>query len=177
MSKSYGNYVGVSDEPGDMFGKMMSIPDTLMVTYMSLVTDASVREVDALQKGVADGSYHPAQAKRDLAERVVRLYHGADAAQTARAGFDRVFKEKDRPEDIPEKELPAAAIKDGKVWLPRLLTETGLVSSNGEARRVIEQGGVRIDDQVVSDPAADFPAAALAGVVVQVGKRKFLRIK
>ncbi len=148
-----------------------------MVTYMSLVTDASVREVEALQKGVADGSYHPAQAKRDLAERVVRLYHGADAALAARAGFDRVFKEKDRPEDIPERELPEGAIKDGKVWLPRLLTETGLVSSNGEARRVIEQGGVRIDDQVVTDPGAEFTPAALGGAVVQVGKRKFLRLR
>jgi tyrosyl-tRNA synthetase len=176
MSKSYGNYVGVSDEPGDMFGKMMSIPDELMVTYMSLVTDASVREVEALQKGVADGSYHPAQAKRDLAERVVRLYHGADAAQSARAGFDRVFKEKDRPEEIPEKDLPAGAVRDGKVWLPRLLTETGLVASNGEARRLIEQGGVRVDDQVVSDPSAEFTPVALAGAVIQVGKRKFLRI-
>jgi tyrosyl-tRNA synthetase len=177
MSKSYGNYVGVSDEPGDMFGKIMSIPDDLMVTYMSLVTDATVSEVEALQKGVAEGTYHPAQAKRDLAERVVRLYHGADAGLAARAGFDRVFREKDRPEDIPEKELPAAAVKDGKVWLPRLLTEIGLVASNAEARRVIEQGGVRIDDQVVSDPGADFSPAALSGVVVQVGKRKFLKLR
>jgi tyrosyl-tRNA synthetase len=159
-----------------MFGKLMSIPDELMVTYMSLVSDASVRDVEGLQKGLADGSYHPAQAKRDLAESIVRLYHGADAAQSARAGFDRVFKEKDRPQDIPERELPAGAVRDGKVWLPRLLTETGLVASNGEARRIIEQGGVRIDDQVVSDPGAEFDPAALAGVVVQVGKRKFLRL-
>ena len=177
MSKSYGNYVGVSDEPGDMFGKLMSIPDEVMIAYASLVSDATVREVEALRKGLADGSYHPAEAKRDLAERVVRLYHGADAAQNARAGFDRVFKEKDRPQNIAETELPAGAVRDGKVWLPRLLTETGLVASNGEARRLIEQGGVRIDDQVVSDPGAEFEAASLAGVVVQVGKRKFLRIR
>jgi len=177
MSKSYGNYVGVSDEPGDMFGKMMSIPDELMVTYMSLVTDASFHEVEALQRGVSDGSYHPALAKRDLAERVVRLYHGADAAQAARAGFDRVFKEKDRPEDIAERALPATAVKDGKVWLPRLLAETGLVGSNGEARRLIEQGGVRIDDQVVSDPGAELLPADLEGAILQVGKRKFLKLR
>ena len=177
MSKSYGNYVGVSDEPGDMFGKLMSIPDELMVTYMSLVTDASARDVQALEKGLADGSYHPAQAKRDLAERVVRIYHGADAAQAARDGFDRVFKEKERPQDIPEKALPVGAVREGKVWLPRLLTETGLVASNGEARRLIEQGGVRINDQVVTDPGAEVDPAALQGVVVQVGKRKFLRIR
>ena len=176
MSKTYGNYVGVSDEPGDMFGKLMSIPDELMVTYMSLVSDANVREVELLKRGLADGSYHPAQAKRDLAERIVRLYHGADAAQNARAGFDRVFKEKDRPQDVAERKLPAGAVRDGKVWLPRLLTETGLAASSGEARRLIEQGGVRIDDRVVSDPAAEFEPAALAGVVVQVGKRRFLRI-
>ena len=177
MSKTYGNYVGVSDTPGDMFGKLMSIPDELMITYMSLVTGATVREVEAFQSGLADGSYHPAQAKRDLAERVVRLYHGAEAASAARAGFDRVFKEKDQPEDIPETPLPAECVRDGRVWLPRLLTETGLVASNGEARRLIEQGGVRVDDRVVSDTSAEFEPAALSGAVVQVGKRKFLRIR
>jgi len=177
MSKSYGNYVGVSDPPGDMFGKLMSIPDELMVTYMSLVTGATVREVEAFQRGLAEGSYHPAQAKRDLAERVVGLYHGAEAASAARAAFDRVFKDKDRPEDIPETALPAGAVRDGRVWLPRLLTETGLVSSNGEARRLIEQGGVRVDDEVVGDAGAEFEPAALAGVVLQVGKRKFLRLR
>jgi tyrosyl-tRNA synthetase len=177
MSKSYGNYVGVSDEPADMFGKLMSISDELMITYMSLVSDASVREVEALRRGLEDGSYHPAQAKRDLAERIVRLYHGADAAQDARAAFDRLFKDKDRPMDIPQSDLPASAVRDGKVWLPRLLTETGLVASNGEARRLIEQGGVRMDDQVAGDPGAEFAPSELAGVVIQVGKRKFLRIR
>ncbi len=177
MSKSYGNYVGVSDPPNDMFGKLMSIPDELMPTYLSLVSDAGLREVQAFERGLADGSYHPAQAKRDLAERIVRLYHGADSASTARAEFDRVFREKDRPETIPEIPLPATAVRDGRVWLPRLLTETGLVSSNGEARRVIEQGGVRIDDVVMNDVNTEIEAGDLAGAVLQVGKRKFLRIR
>ena len=177
MSKSYGNYVGVSDAPTDMFGKLMSIPDELMPTYMSLVSDAGFREVQAFERGLADGSYHPAQAKRDLAERIVRLYHGADSASTARAEFDRVFREKDRPETIPEIPLPATAVRDGRVWLPRLLTETGLVSSNGDARRVIEQGGVRIDDVVMNDVNTEIDAGDLAGAVLQVGKRKFLRIR
>jgi tyrosyl-tRNA synthetase len=159
-----------------MFGKLMSIPDELMVTYMSLLTGAKVDDVEAFQGGLADGSYHPAQAKRDLAERVVQLYHGAAAAAAARTAFDRVFKEKDRPEDIPEIPLPVGAVRDGRVWLPRLLTETGLVSSNGEARRVIEQGGVRLNDQVVSDTGAEFEPQALAGAILQVGKRKFVRI-
>jgi tyrosyl-tRNA synthetase len=177
MSKSYGNYVGVSDAPGDMFGKLMSIPDELMLTYMSLVSGAGLREVQAFERRLADGSYHPAEAKRDLAERIVRLYHGPDAASSARAEFDRIFKEKDRPETVPEAPIPACAVRDGRVWLPRLLTETGLVSSNGEARRLMEQGGVRVDDVVVSDPNTEMEAAALAGAVLQVGKRKFLRIR
>jgi tyrosyl-tRNA synthetase len=177
MSKSYGNYVGVNEAPGEMFGKLMSIPDELMVAYMSLVTGATVREVEAFEGGLADGTYHPAQAKRDLAELVVRLYHGPEAATEARAGFDRVFKEKDRPTDISEVSLPEGAVRDGRVWLPRLLTETGLVSSNGEARRLIEQGGVRVDDRVVTDAGAEFGVAELSGVVVQVGRRKFLRIR
>ncbi len=176
MSKSYGNYVGVNDQPGDMFGKIMSIPDELMLTYLSLVTDASVREVETFESRLGSGEYHPAQAKRDLAERVVRLYHGPEAALQARAGFDRVFKEKDRPEDIPELGLPAGALRDGRVWLPRLLTETGLVGSNGEARRLIEQGGVRVDDRAITDPGTEFSPEDLAGVILQVGKRKFLRI-
>jgi len=177
MSKSYGNYVGVSDPPNDMFGKLMSIPDELMPTYLSLVSDAGLREVQAFERGLADGSYHPAQAKRDLAERIVRLYHGADSASTARAEFDRVFREKDRPETIPEIPLPATAVRDGRVWLPRLLTETGLLSSNGDARRVIEQGGVRIDDVVMNDVNTEIEAGDLAGAILQVGKRKFLRIR
>jgi tyrosyl-tRNA synthetase len=176
MSKTYGNYVGVNDSPDEMFGKLMAIPDELMVTYMSLVTGATVRDVEEFTGGLADGSYHPAQAKRDLAERVVRLYHGPASASQARAGFDRVFKHKDRPEVIPEAAVPPGALRDGKVWLPRLLTETGLVSSNGEARRLIEQGGVRLDDRVVSDAGAEFEPAELSGAVLQVGKRKFLRI-
>ena len=116
------------------------------------------------------------QAKRDLAERLVTLYHSAEAAAGARAHFDRVFKEKDRPEIIPEAALPDALVRDGTVWLPRLLTELGLAASNGEARRLVEQGGVRLDDTVLRDPAAELDPAILRGAVLQVGKRKFLRI-
>jgi tyrosyl-tRNA synthetase len=176
MSKSYGNYIGVSDGPDDMFGKVMSIPDGLMLTYCELLTGATKREVETLQRTLADGSLHPAQAKRDLAERLVSLYHGADPAASARAQFDKVFKEKDRPDVIPEASIPTDVVKDGRVWLPRLLTGLGLASSNGEARRLVEQGGVKFDDQVLTDASAEFGPADLAGVVIQVGKRKFLRI-
>ncbi|HLA80582.1 MAG TPA: tyrosine--tRNA ligase [Thermoleophilia bacterium] len=176
MSKSYGNYIGVNDLPDDMFGKVMSIPDGLMVTYWELLSGAGRREVEALGCSLADGSLHPAQAKRDLAERLVSLYHGVEAAAAARAGFDRVFREKDLPEVVPEAALPGDIVRDGRVWLPRLLTSLGLAASNGEARRLIEQGGVKMDEVVVADAAAEFEPGSLHGVVLQVGKRRFLRI-
>jgi tyrosyl-tRNA synthetase len=176
MSKTYGNYIGVNDAPDDMFGKVMSIPDDLMVTYLSLLTGAKRREVEAFELGLREGAYHPAQAKRDLAEKIVGLYHSPDLATEARAHFDRVFKEKDRPETIAEATLPTEAVRDGRVWLPRLLTSLGLASSNGEARRLVEQGGVKLDDAVLLDAGAEFDPASLRGVVLQVGKRKFVRI-
>ena len=153
MSKSYGNYVGVSDEPGDMFGKIMSIPDELMVTYMSLVTDASVREVEAL----AEGRWPTAAITRRRPS--ATWPSGWCASTTAptpprRPGPGSTGSSRRRTgrRTSPRRSCPPGAVRDGKVWLPRLLTETGLVASNGEARRLIEQGGVRIDDQVVSDP-------------------------
>jgi tyrosyl-tRNA synthetase len=176
MSKTYGNYIGVDDDPEEMFGKVMSIPDELMVTYLSLLTGAGRREVEDFEQGLREGSYHPAQAKRDLAERLVALYHSAERAAQARAQFDRVFKEKDRPDAIPEMPLPEGAIRQGRVWLPRLLTVLTLASSNAEARRLIEQGGVRLGDTVLSDPGMEVEAASLFGAVLQVGKRKFVRI-
>jgi tyrosyl-tRNA synthetase len=176
MSKSYGNYIGVCDAPEEMFGKVMSIPDSLMLNYWSLLTGAGKHEVDTVQRGLEEGTYHPAEAKRDLAEKLVCLYHSADAARGARAHFDRVFREKDKPVDMPEAPLPAEAVVEGKVWLPRLLTLTGLASSNGEARRLLEQRGVKVNDVVITDPKAELELDTLHGAVVQVGKRKFLRL-
>jgi len=176
MSKSYGNYIGVNDSPDDMFGKVMSIPDEMMVTYCELLSGAGRREVEILERSLADGSLHPAQAKRDLAQRLVSLYHSVEAAGVARAQFDRVFKDRDRPDVIPEGALTDDMVRDGRVWLPRLLTGLGLAASNGEARRLVEQGGVKMDDVVLADSAAEFVPDSLHGVVLQVGKRKFLRI-
>lgn len=177
MSKSYGNYIGVNDVPNDMFGKVMSIPDELMVPYFGLLTDINHRNLQMVEQTLSDGSYHPAQAKRDLAERLVTLYHSAAAAADARAHFDRVFKEKDRPDVIPDAPIPDTAVREGTVWVPRLLTELGLAASNGEARRLITQGGVKLDDVAFTDPAAELAPEALRGKVLQVGKRKFLRLK
>ena len=176
MSKSYGNYIGVHDAPEDMFGKVMSIPDDLMVTYWTLLTGAGYREIEDLQRRLEKGTYHPAEAKRDLAQRLVGLYHPAEAAQAARAHFDRVFRQREQPEDMPEAPVPPAAIKDGRVWLPRLLAETGLAASNAEARRLIQQGAVHVGGTAVDDPGVDYAPGELAGQVIQVGRRRFLRI-
>ena len=176
MSKSYGNYVGVTERPEDIFGKVMSIPDSLMSMYWRLLTGLGKREVDLIEQRLAEGGYHPAEAKRDLAERLVTLYHSERAASEARAHFDRVFKQKDRPEVIPEAPLPAEAVQNGLVWLPRLLSTLGLAASNADARRLIEQGGVRLDDVVLQDPGLEIDLVRLHGSVLQVGKRRFLRI-
>ncbi|MBN1629524.1 MAG: tyrosine--tRNA ligase [Thermoleophilia bacterium] len=176
MSKSTGNYIGVDDAPEDMFGKVMSIPDSLMVTYWSLLTGAGKHEVDSVEQRLASGEYHPAEAKRELAERLVTLYHSTAQAHEARAHFDRLFKEKDRPEVIPEAQIPPDLVQNGVVWLPKLLTALQLAASNGEARRLVEQGGVRLNDTVLRDAAAELSESDLHGIVLQVGKRKFVRI-
>ncbi len=176
MSKTYGNYVGVNESPEDMFGKIMSIPDRLMVTYWTLLTGAPYREIEEVQRRLDKGAYHPATAKRDLAERITSLYHGPAAAIAARGHFDRVFRERELPENLPEAVLPEEALKDGKVWLPRLLNLTGLAASNGEARRLVQQGAVRVDDRVISEAEVELSPEEVRGAVIQVGKRRFIRI-
>jgi len=176
MSKSTGNYIGVTEAPHDMFGKVMSIPDALMITYWSLLTGAGKHEIEVVEERLATGDYHPAEAKRDLAERLVTLYHSTEQARMAREHFDRVFKERDLPEVIPESALPDGVVQDGTVWLPRLMTALGLAASNGEARRLVAQGGVKLNDAIVQDPSAELDPADLQGAVLQVGKRRFVRI-
>lgn len=176
MSKTYGNYIGVSDTAEDMFGKIMSIPDELMVTYWTLLTGAGHREVEDIAARVSAGTYHPAECKRDLAERIVALYHGPEEAREARARFDLVFKQKSKPADMPEAVLPLTCVKDGKVWLPRLLVELKLAASNGEAKRLIQQGGVKLNDRVLRNADEEMAPESLVGSVIQVGKRRFLRV-
>lgn len=176
MSKSYGNYVGVNDPPEEMFGKIMSIPDSLMMPYWTLVTGVGRREVESIEQRMAAGEYHPAEAKRDLAERLVAIYHSPAAAKRARERFDRVFREKERPDDIPEVALPTEVVRGNKVWLPRLLVALNLAASNGEARRLMEQGGVKVNGEVFGEVEREVSPEELRGAVLQVGKRKFVRV-
>ncbi len=172
MSKSYGNYIGLTDPADEMFGKVMSIPDELMVKYYRLCTSLPVEEVEAIEADLAEGALHPNAAKRRLAREIVTLYHSPAAAEEAEAAFDRLFKERKLPEDVPE---VAVELSD-EVHLPALLKEAGLVSSNGEGRRMIDQGGVKVDGEPVAAGTYDVPRASVEGRVVQVGKRRFARI-
>jgi tyrosyl-tRNA synthetase len=172
MSKSYGNYVGLTDEAADMFGKIMSIPDELMVKYFRLCTALRVEEVDVLDEQLAGGTLHPNLAKRRLAREIVALYHSEEAAAEAEQAFDRVFKDRDLPDDIAEyaADLPA------EVFLPGLLKDAGMVPSNGEGRRMISGGGVRIDGEQVDAAVLNVPRDRVLGAVIQVGKRRFVRV-
>ncbi len=178
MSKSYGNYVGLTDEPADAFGKVMSIPDEMIGKYYRLASTLSVDEVDAIDAALADGTADPYALKRALAENIVDAYHGAGSGAAAAAEFDRVFKEDKLPEDIAVVEVDLTPNDQGLVYLAGVLKDAGLAASAGEARRLIDGGGVKIDQQPVEPKGYNIdPARIQHGSVLQVGKRKFARIK
>lgn len=176
MSQSLGNYVGIEEPPGDMFGKLMSIPDELIGKYLRLCTDVTPEEVDAIEAGLADGSLHPAEQKRRMAREIVELYHGSGIGDRSEDAFNLVHRDREIPEDVEEAAIPAEAIRDGMVWLPKLLASLGLAGSNAEARRLIEQGGVRLDGEPVTDPQAEVPAEGIRGKILQIGRRRFVRL-
>ncbi|MGH2556880.1 MAG: tyrosine--tRNA ligase [Actinomycetota bacterium] len=176
MGQSLGNYVGIAEPPDEMFGKLMSVPDDLIVQYLRLCTAVSTEEIEETERRLAGRSVRPDLAKRRMAREVVDLYHGSGAGAEAERRFDAVHKRKEIPEDIPEVKLPASLGQVERVWLARLLAELGLAKSNSDARRLIEQGGIRIDGQRVNDPELEVAVAGLGGKVLQVGTRKFVRI-
>jgi tyrosyl-tRNA synthetase len=176
MSKSLDNYVALTESPDEMFGKLMSIPDELIVPYFRLLTDHDHDQIREMEEHLAAGTHNPADYKRRLAREIVARYHGEGAGHAAEERFDLVHKQHEVPDDVPLVPLPPHAVEDGRVWLPRLLAEIGLVGSNSEGRRMIEQGAVRVEGEVVNDPATELPVEALKGRVVQVGRRKFARI-
>lgn len=168
MSKSLGNYIGIDEEPTEMYGKAMSIPDELMARYFMLVTDMPREEQEQLAQGLKDGSVHPRDAKMLLAKTIVELYHGAAAAEAAEQEFVRVFQERDLPSEIEELSIDAA-----EVWLPQLLNTAGMVSSNSEGKRMIQQGSVRVNGEKVTEENYTLQNDD----VLQVGKRKYRRIR
>ncbi len=176
MSQSLGNYVGITEPADEQFGKLMSIPDGLIVRYLRLAAGLDPAEADAVEAGLAAGSLLPMDQKRRLAREIVDTYHGAGEGAAAEERFDRVHRDRQVPEDVPEVPIPAEALESGTVWLPRLLVALGRAASNGEARRLVEQGGVRLDGEVVDDPARELRPEDLRGRVLQVGRRWFARL-
>ncbi|MCX7733106.1 MAG: tyrosine--tRNA ligase [candidate division WOR-3 bacterium] len=169
MSKSYGNYVGISEPAGEMFGKLMSIPDELILDYFRLTTDKTDAEINEYERRLRSGE-NPRNIKAELARAVVTIYHSPAAAEQAAVEFDRVFREKQTPAQMPEFRIP-----DSGISIVDLIVQAGLLPSKSEARRKLQEGAVYLDGVRVNDPALVLKPAA-EPVVLKVGKRRFVRL-
>ena len=169
MSKSLDNYIGVSDSPKEIFGKTLSIPDKLIYQYFELVTDVPKKELTAIHSSLEDVHTNPRDIKRQLARTLVRMYHSQALADDAEAEFDKIFIQKSVPDNIEDFK------RSGSMNLTALLTDAKLASSKSEARRLIDQGGVSIDDERVVDPNVLLPDKD--EFILKVGKRRFLKVK
>jgi tyrosyl-tRNA synthetase len=168
MSKSLGNYIGVTDAPNDMFGKILSISDDLMWRYFELLSTKSLEEIAEINAGVEDGSLHPKKVKESLALEITERFHTKELAENAKAEFDKVHAKSQIPTDIAEFSC------DGEIWIAKALVDCNIEPSTSQARRDIKQGGVKIDQQKVSDEKLQLSAGEY---LLQVGKRKFAKLK
>jgi tyrosyl-tRNA synthetase len=169
MSKSLDNYIGVSDTPKDIYGKTLSIPDKLIYQYFELATDVPTKELLEIKKSLDNPKINPRDTKRTLARTFVRMYHSQEAATGAEEEFDRIFVEKSIPDDIEEFTVTVP------MTITTLMADTKLATSKGEARRLVDQGGVSIDGERVSDPNILLPNKS--EFILKVGKRRFLKVK
>jgi len=170
MSKSLGNYIGIDDEPDEMYGKVMSIPDNLILKYFTLITDYSLDQLQEIKRRLDDPQTNPMLLKKELARTIITMYHSSAGARQAEQNFERIFSKKEIPAEIeeiiiPESDLPQLLVK--------LLTECGAVSSNGEARRLIQQGGVRINDEKIININYSFENKG--EYITKIGKRRFIK--
>ena len=173
MSKSLGNYVGVTEPPAEMFGKLMSITDELMFRYYELLTDMSLTEIGTLRRKMKNGDIHPMRVKMDLARRIVADFHSGTEAERAEGTFRQVFSQRKLPDEMPEHHLKTS---DGSIRLTQLMLDAGTVSSKGEANRLIRQKAVTIDEaKVEADREIDLSAPG--SFVLRVGKRRFVRVR
>ncbi len=171
MSKSLGNYIGIDEPPSEIFGKTMSLPDTMMLPYFENLTDVPDTELSEISDAISSGSANPMDLKKQLASELVRQFHGADAAREAQAFFERTVQGGQAPDDIPTLEVSAEEADSKR--LSDLIVGAGLASSSGEARRLIDQGAVRLDDLAV---AGNLAASELSSGVLRVGRRRFVRL-
>lgn len=171
MSKSLGNYIGISETADDIYGKVMSCSDTLMFRYFELLSDCSLATIAGFKSDVETGKTHPKEIKKQLARELVARFHGAEASGKAEENFERVFRDRGLPDDVPERQVSVA---DNAVWLPKLLVEVGLVASTSEGKRMIQQGAVAIDGEKVQN--ADYSVAPQGALLLKVGKRRFCKV-
>uniref|UniRef100_UPI0040569783 tyrosine--tRNA ligase n=1 Tax=Candidatus Electrothrix sp. TaxID=2170559 RepID=UPI0040569783 len=171
MSKSLGNYIGVSESADDIFGKILSMSDELMFRYYELLSDLSQEKISQLQQDMEQGKVHPKAVKVQLAKELVARFHDQDAADAAEKNFEQVFKRHELPDDILEKQLNA---EGATIWLPKLLLEAGLVKSTSDGRRMVKQNAVSVNGEKVADVNAEIPTDA--EVLLKVGKRRFCKV-
>lgn len=175
MSKSLGNYIGITEPPNEIYGKTMSLPDELIVRYFELVTPLDLDEVRKIRDGLASGILHPRDAKMRLARELVALFYGEEAAADAEREFVTVFQKRELPSDMPVVTIePSELDERGAIWLPKLMVKAGLVESTSAGKRMIAQGGVRVNGERITD--AETVITVENGMVIQVGKRKFARL-
>lgn len=174
MSQSLGNYVSIIDTPRDMYGKTMSIPDSLIENWLVLCTDVPIDEIATLVKSCHDGSVNPRDVKRRLAREIVSLYHSAEAAEAEDNYFIETFSKKTQVGDAEEVKIPESCIHDGQIAMHALITTLGLAKSNSEAKSKIQQGGVALDADKVSDLL--MPIDQVVGRILRVGKHEFRRL-
>jgi tyrosyl-tRNA synthetase len=172
MSKSLGNYVGITEAPGTMFGKLMSISDVLMWSYFELLSEKPAAELASLRARVAGGALHPMDAKMALAQQIVADFHGAEAAKIAADEFQRVFRDRQAPAEAPVRKIP----KGAPLRLSTLLVQLEMAASRSEAERLIKQGGVEIDGARVSDTKKEMDVSRPGEFLLRAGKKKFLRV-
>ena len=176
MSKSYGNYIGLTDEPNDMFGKVMNIPDELMVKYYRLASTESVAKIDEIEAGLAADELHPNKVKRALARNIVAAYYDEAAAEAAEADFDLKFKAHGFPADAPVFDADLTPGEDGMVYFAKVIVDAGAAQSVSAARRLIDEGAVRVNGEALAAKSYNLESESLKGAEVQVGKKKFFKL-
>jgi tyrosyl-tRNA synthetase len=172
MSKSLGNYIGISESADDIFGKILSMSDELMFRYYELLSDLSLEEISQLKQNMERGEVHPKAVKVQLAKELVARFHDQDAANAAEKNFEQIFKRHELPDDIPEKSI--SVVEGETIWLPKLLLEAELVKSTSDGRRMVKQNAVSVNGEKVADMNAEIPTDA--EVLLKVGKRRFCKV-
>ncbi|NBX92726.1 MAG: tyrosine--tRNA ligase [Proteobacteria bacterium] len=171
MSKSLNNYVGVNESPNEIFGKLLSLPDSMMRKYYDLLSSLGTQEIDTLFKELQAGKHHPKTVKVSFAKEIVTRFHNSKAAEEAEHHFEKVFAKKEVPDDLPEFLFTAT---EGKVWVPKLLVDIKFVGSTSEGKRMVAQGAVRINETVIKDETVQVDPKSI--LILQCGKRKFAKI-